>query len=102
MDHYDGGRPRELLRFEQPVSSHNGGHLAFNPHAASDDPDFGLLYVGVADGGGGGDPLGLAQGRGSAFSKILRVDPLGSDSRNGQYGIPADNPFAGRTDDTLG
>jgi hypothetical protein len=101
-DRYDGGPPRELLRLEQPFSNHNGGHLAFNPLAAPDDSDFGMLYVGVADGGGGGDPLGLAQDRGSAFGKILRIDPLGSNSRNGQYGIPADNPFAGRTVPALG
>ena len=29
------------------------------------------------------------------FGKILRIDPLGNNSANGQYGIPADNPFVG-------
>ena len=62
-----------------------------------------MLYVGSADGGSGGDPLNLSQDLSSAFGKILRIDPLGSNSANGQYGIPADNPFAGDgSDDTLG
>lgn len=100
---YDGGPPRELLRIEQPFANHNGGHLTFNPFAAPGDADFGLLYMGVADGGSGGDPLHLAQNLASPFGKILRLDPLGSNSANGRYGIPAGNPFAGDGDDrTLG
>ena len=100
---YDGGPPRELLRVEQPFGNHNGGQLAFNPLATPGDPDFGLLYVGSADGGSGGDPLDLSQDLGSIFGKVLRIDPLGSNSANGRYGIPADNPFAGDGDDlTLG
>ncbi len=91
---YDGGPPRELLRFEQPFRNHNGGQLSFNLLASAGDPDFGLLYVGFADGGSGGDPLNLAQNRNSAFGKILRIDPLGANSANGKYGIPANNPFA--------
>ena len=100
---YDGGPPRELMRVEQPFGNHNGGQLGFNPLAAPGDPDFGLLYIGSADGGSGGDPLDLAQNLGSIFGKILRIDPLGSNSANGRYGIPADNPFAGDGDaGTLG
>ena len=91
---YDGGAPRELLRFEQPFRNHNGGQLSFNPLASAGDPDFGLLYVGFADGGSGGDPLNMAQNLNSAFGKILRIDPLGANSANGMYGIPANNPFA--------
>ena len=97
---YDGGAPRELLRFEQPFRNHNGGQIGFNPLASPGDADFGLLYVGVADGGSGGDPLSLAQNLNSGFGKILRIDPLGSNSANGQYGIPADNPFVNDSDDT--
>ena len=95
---YDGGPPRELLRLEQPFGNHNGGQVGFNPLPVPGDPDFGLLYIGVADGGSGGDPLDLAQNLGRAFGKILRIDPLGSDSANGRYGIPADNPFASNAD----
>ncbi len=102
-DRYDGGAPRELARFEQPFGNHNGGDVAFDPTASPDDPDFGLLYVGVADGGAGGDPYDLSQDLGSGFGKIFRIDPLGSDGRTGEYGIPSDNPYAGDGDDgTLG
>ena len=100
---YDGGPPRELMRFEQPFANHNGGQIGFNPLAAPGDPDFGMLYVGIADGGSGGDPLGLAQDPGRGFGKIMRIDPLGSTSANGRYGIPQDNPFANDDNDgTLG
>jgi hypothetical protein len=100
---YDGGAPRELLRLEQPFRNHNAGHLSFNPLAIPGAADFGLLYVGVADGGSGGDPLGVGQNLGVPYGKILRIDPLGSDSANGRYGIPPGNPFASDSDDaTLG
>jgi hypothetical protein len=93
-DSYDGGPPRELIRFEQPFANHNAGLLAFNPLAAAGTPEFGLLYMSFADGGSGGDPLELAQNLNSPFGKLLRIDPLGSNSANGKYGIPAANPFA--------
>ena len=90
---YDGGPPRELMRFRQPFANHNAGHLAFNPLAAPGSADFGLLYIGVADGGSGGDPMRLSQNLGSAFGKMFRIDPLGSTSANNKYGIPPANPF---------
>jgi glucose/arabinose dehydrogenase len=90
---YDGGPPREVLRMRQPFANHNAGQLAFNPNAAAGAADFGLLYIGVADGGSGGDPLELAQNLGSLFGKVLRIDPLGTNSANKQYGIPASNPM---------
>jgi hypothetical protein len=93
---YDGGPPRALLRIEQPYGNHNGGQLAFNPLTRPGDADHGMLYIGNADGGSGGDPLNLAQDLGSVFGKVLRIDPLGTDAPNGRYGIPADNPFVGR------
>jgi hypothetical protein len=91
---YDGGPPRELIRFEQPFANHNCGLLTFNPLASPGSPDFGLLYISFADGGSGGDPLNNAQNRSSAFGKILRIDPLGTNGANGKYGVPASNPFA--------
>ena len=96
---YDGGPPREMIRFEHPFPNHNGGQLSFNPRSSRSDAspnaaDYGLLYVGSADGGSGGDPLRLSQNLSSPFGKILRIDPLGSNSANGKYGIPAGNPFA--------
>jgi hypothetical protein len=94
---YDGDAPRELLRVQQPFANHNGGLLAFNPLARPGQPDYGKLYVGSADGGSGGDPMNMSQNMGSIFGKILRIDPLGKNSRNGKYGIPADNPFVTTT-----
>ncbi len=91
---YDGGPPRELFRVEQPFENHNGGRIGFNPTSSPGDPDFGLLYIGMADGGAAGDELDIAQNLGSVFGKILRIHPLGSNSANGRYGVPADNPYA--------
>ena len=95
---YDGEAPRELFRAAQPFANHNGGMIGFNPLAASGSPEFGLLYVGLADGGSGGDPLNVAQNMSSAFGKVLRIDPLGSNSTNKKYGIPKTNPFVGKPD----
>ncbi|MDP6651697.1 MAG: PQQ-dependent sugar dehydrogenase [Gammaproteobacteria bacterium] len=96
--HYDGGAPREIFRVAQPFANHNGGEIAFNPLASGGDDDFGLLYIGLADGGSGGDSLGVGQNLASPFAKILRIDPLGNNSSNGQYGIPTSNPFVDDVD----
>jgi hypothetical protein len=90
---YDGGPPRVMFRMRQPFGNHNAGHMAFNPLASPGSPEFGLLYLGVADGGSGGDPFNMAQNLGSAFGKLFRIDPLGHNSGNKRYGIPANNPF---------
>jgi hypothetical protein len=95
---YDGGRPRELMRIQHPFGNHNGGQLGFNPLARPGTPDYGKLYIGNADGGSGGDPMNTSQNLSSIFGKILRIDPFGSNSKNGKYGIPADNPFVSRAD----
>ena len=98
---YDGGAPRELFRVLHPFANHNGGEIAFNPTARPGSADYGLLYIGAADGGSGGDPYNHAQNLKAIFGKILRIDPLGHNSANGKYGIPASNPFA-RNPDALG
>ena len=95
---YDGGAPRELIRWRQPYANHNGGAIAFNPTARAGTPDFGMLYIGVGDGGSGGDPMNLSQNLGSGFGKILRIDPLGKNGRGGKYGVPAANPFVSTAD----
>jgi len=95
---YDGGAPRELIRLRQPFANHNGGAITFNATARPGTPDFGMLYMGVADGGSGGDPMKLAQNLSSAFGKILRIDPLGKNGRGGKYGVPAANPFVSTPD----
>jgi glucose/arabinose dehydrogenase len=89
---YDGGAPREIFRAAHPFGNHNGGEIAFRPVKQGQE-DYGLLYVGFADGGSGGDPFKLGQNMSSAFGKILRIDPMGTNSANGKYGIPASNPF---------
>jgi glucose/arabinose dehydrogenase len=100
---YDGGPPRELFRLRQPFANHNAGHMAFDPLAAPGSPDFGLLYIGIADGGSGGDPMRLSQNLGSAFGKIFRIDPVAPilpdrpAGANKKYGIPASNPFVKTT-----
>jgi glucose/arabinose dehydrogenase len=72
-----------LLQLEQPFSNHNGGQLAFGPD--------GHLWMGLGDGGSGGDPLGNGQDPSTLLGSILRLD-VGSADAEG-YAIPADNPF---------
>ncbi|MBD0318216.1 MAG: PQQ-dependent sugar dehydrogenase [Thermoleophilia bacterium] len=57
---------RELLAVDQPFANHNGGQLAFGPD--------GLLYVGMGDGGGAGDPDNRGQNLGDRLGKLLRID----------------------------
>lgn len=86
------GTKREILRIEQPGWDHNVFDLTFGIGA-----ERGILYITSGDGGNApaGDALirENAQFMGNVFGKILRIDPLGSNSANGNYGIPADNPF---------
>ncbi|HET6548074.1 MAG TPA: PQQ-dependent sugar dehydrogenase [Solirubrobacter sp.] len=85
----DPGSARQVLFQRQPESNHNGGLLLFGPDK--------LLYVGLGDGGGGGDmhgPIGNAQSLGTWLGKILRIDPRRSGSR--PYSVPRSNPFVGR------
>lgn len=87
-----GGRPdpgsqRNLLTVDQPFANHNGGQLAFGPD--------GHLYIALGDGGSAGDPNGNGQSLDALLGKILRIDPRPSGGR--PYGIPRDNPFAGRS-----
>jgi glucose/arabinose dehydrogenase len=58
---------RQLLFVDQPYSNHNGGMVAYGPD--------GFVYVGMGDGGAGGDPENRAQNPSSRLGKILRLDP---------------------------
>ncbi|MGE5177131.1 MAG: PQQ-dependent sugar dehydrogenase [Hyphomicrobiales bacterium] len=75
---------REILHVAQPYPNHNGGRVVFGPD--------GYLYIGLGDGGSGGDPQGNGQNLGTLLGKILRID-VGAGS---PYAIPPDNPFVGR------
>lgn len=87
---FDAGRvagpPRRVLFVEQPFANHNGGNLVFGPD--------GHLYIGLGDGGSGGDPLGNGQSLSTLLAKMLRIDPR--PSGGAAYGIPSNNPFVGR------
>jgi glucose/arabinose dehydrogenase len=72
-----------LLEVEQPYDNHNGGMVAFGPD--------GFLYIGLGDGGGGGDPLDTGQDRSDLLGSLLRIDVSGTTG----YVVPPSNPYAG-------
>jgi hypothetical protein len=96
---------REVISFGKNAGNHNGGTCTFGPD--------GYLYLALGDGGDANDvgashivPGGNAQNLSTPLGKFLRFDPLdpalttGSAdtiSANGQYRIPADNPFITNT-----
>ena len=81
-----GDEARLVMEIEQPYANHNGGDLAFGPD--------GMLYIGMGDGGSGGDPERRATDMTSLLGKMLRIDPAVSSGR--PYTVPADNPFVGQ------
>lgn len=85
---------RELFRIDMVTGIHGMQELTFNPLAQKGNPDYGLLYIGIGDGGsvGAGHPW-VPHGPDQAWGSIFRIDPSGTNSNNGNYGIPPDNPF---------
>ncbi|MDB2463776.1 PQQ-dependent sugar dehydrogenase [Flavobacteriaceae bacterium] len=77
-----------LITIVQPYANHNGGCIAFGPD--------GYLYIGMGDGGSGGDPQNYAQNTSSLLGKLLRID-IDNPSGNLNYSIPEDNPYFGST-----
>ena len=78
-----------LLEISQPEWNHNGGCIKFGPD--------GYLYIGVGDGGGGGDQhgtVGNGQNPQTLLGKLLRIDV----DNGTPYGVPASNPFVGNND----
>jgi len=71
------------LTVDQPYDNHNGGHIVFGPD--------GYLYMGIGDGGSGGDPNGHGQDRNDLLGSILRLDVSGATG----YAVPASNPLVG-------
>jgi glucose/arabinose dehydrogenase len=57
---------RQLFFERQPFPNHNGGQLAFGPD--------GLLYIGLGDGGSGGDPNNNGQTFTTQLAKIWKLD----------------------------
>lgn len=85
----DPASERIVLTINQPDTNHNGGHIAFGPD--------GMLYIGLGDGGSGGDPygaIGNGQNLQTLLGKMLRIDIAG-DTGAVRYRIPAGNPYAG-------
>ena len=83
-DTADPATERTLFVQDQPFANHNGGGLAFGPD--------GFLYIGLGDGGSGGDPFGNGQDFGTLLGKMLRIDV----DRAQPYAVPPDNPFVSR------
>jgi len=78
----DLGSARLVLKIDQPYSNHNGGLIMFGPD--------GMLYIGMGDGGSGGDPHRHGQDPRSLLGKMLRINVSGAEP----YTIPKGNPFA--------
>jgi uncharacterized repeat protein (TIGR01451 family) len=80
----DPGSAQVLLTIAQPYANHNGGQLLFSPVD-------GYLYIGMGDGGSGGDPLNHAQNINTLLGAMLRLDI----DHGAPYAIPSDNPYVG-------
>jgi glucose/arabinose dehydrogenase len=78
---------RVIMTVTQPYPNHNGGMLAFS--AA------GYLFIGLGDGGSGGDPGNRAQSTATLLGKILRIDVTGTTATH-NYRVLSSNPFVGR------
>jgi len=84
-DQIDPATADTVLAVDQPYTNHNGGLVTFGPD--------GHLYVGLGDGGSGGDPQNHGQTLSTLLGSILRIDVDGGSP----YAIPADNPLVGQT-----
>ncbi len=83
----DPGSETVLLTVDQPFTNHNGGDLHFGPD--------GMLYLGLGDGGSGGDPHGNGQKLETLLGKIVRLD-VDRQAGGQAYAVPPDNPFVGK------
>ncbi len=89
------GTRRELFRIDMISQIHGMQEIAFNPYSKLGEEDYGLLYIGIGDGGASenGFPF-ICNSFATPWSSVLRIDPAGNNSKNGNYGIPASNPNA--------
>jgi uncharacterized repeat protein (TIGR03806 family) len=81
-----GTAQQQIIEIDQFASNHNGGEIAFGPDR--------MLYFGLGDGGGGGDPNETAQDTTNLLGSMLRIDVIGTGA---DYAIPAGNRFFGNT-----
>jgi glucose/arabinose dehydrogenase len=86
------GTSTEMMRIAFGGWIHTVQQIGFNPTAEEGDPDYGLLYLLIGDGGNG---IGSdnPQDPSTPHGTIFRIDPMGTNGRTGEYGIPDDNPF---------
>ncbi len=95
------GTCRELMRIDMVSGIHGVQEIIFNPKSKQGDEDYGQLYIGVGDGGCTENGYAfLTHHPDRIWGSILRIDPLGKNSANSQYGIPGQNPFAKAKDST--
>jgi hypothetical protein len=98
----DPASVREVLRIGVPHADHPIGQIAFDPATVPGDPDHGLLFIAMGDGGSPTccppliDPLLVGQDLSSPLGTLLRIDPL--QVGGASYSAPADNPFASDED----
>ena len=96
---YFRGKYRELLRLHAPTFAHGCQDIAFVPGLVKSDQDYGMLYIGYGDGGSNNIKRpDLGHNVQSFLGTVMRIDPAGSNSKNGKYGIPPDNPFSNATE----
>ncbi|MEJ7645741.1 MAG: PQQ-dependent sugar dehydrogenase [Chryseolinea sp.] len=89
------GKGRELLRINMLSGIHGMQEASFNPTATPGSADYRLLYIGIGDGGSVEKKFPfLVHNQKDLWGTIIRIDPAGKNSKNGQYGIPQTNPFA--------
>lgn len=94
------GSNRELLRVNMVSGIHGVQEICFNTTAKPGDEDYGLLYIGVGDGGCTENGYAFLTGNPQRiWGTILRIDPSGNNSANKKYGIPASNPFVNNRND---
>ncbi|MFC5410212.1 PQQ-dependent sugar dehydrogenase [Larkinella bovis] len=88
------GTGREMLRINMVTPIHGVQEITFNPLAKRGSADYGMLYIGIGDGGATENGYYfICKDRNRPWGKVLRIDPRGTNSKNGKYGIPAHNPF---------
>jgi len=93
------GTSRELMRIDMVAGIHGVQEIIFNPRSKRGDEDYGQLYIGVGDGGCTENGYAfLTHHPDKIWGTILRINPIGKNSRNGQYGIPDKNPFVKNPD----